>query len=123
MPDVTTINANDPSTFHRHNYQFVGNTSDTMMATGTCPGPGTTAMRFYGIDGLLVENNLAPVGPIRCMTLADVAKVRNSCIIGNSTQNAIRASSRYYQSADYCESSNMVGLPLTVDKSTLAPHC
>ncbi len=121
-PDLSAINANDPATFHRHNYQFVGNTSDTMMATGTCPGPND-AMRFYGIDGLVVVNNVAPVGPIRCMTLVDAAKVHNSRIFGNSTQNAIRAVSQYYQSSDYCESTNMIGLPLTVDKSTLAPRC
>jgi len=122
IPNVSQIDANNPATFRRHNYQFVGNHSDTMMATGTCPGPNR-AMRFYGIDGLLVQDNVAPLGPNRCMALVDAAKLRNVRIANNSMQNAIRAAARYYQSASYCENGNMIGKPFTLDLSTLAPRC
>jgi hypothetical protein len=121
-PNLTGINANDPTTFHRHNYQFVGNRSDTVMATGTCDTTNE-AMELYGIDGLVVQDNVAPLGANRCMTLVDVAKVRNARIVDNSTMNAIREAKQYYQSASYCASDNMIHNPLTVDTSTLAPPC
>jgi hypothetical protein len=121
-PDLSNINENDPSTFHRHNYQFVGNVADTVVATGSCPGPNE-AMRLYGIDGLLVRDNVAPVASGRCMTLVDIALVHNSRILNNTTQSAIRESKQYYHAADYCERNNMVNNPLTLDTSALAPTC
>jgi hypothetical protein len=122
VPNMSSINAYDPSTFRRHNYQIVGNHSDTYSASGACPGPND-AMRFWGIDGLIVQDNVQPVGPRRCIAFVEAAKLRNVRIVGNTVLNAIRAATRYYQSVRFCESKNLVGNPLTADTSTLAPRC
>lgn len=123
VPNVTAINANDPATFRRHNYQFIGNVSNTEIASGGCPGT-YQAMRFWGIDGLVIQNNTAPVGPNRCMTLIDAAKIANARVTGNTAPNAIATARRYYQSVNICQSNNMISNnPLAPDASTLAPPC
>src|SRR5207249_2333279 len=73
---VERINAKDPASFRRHNYQFIGNRSDTTYARGGCPS-GSWTMRLWGIDGVVVQGNVQPLGEDRCMSMVDAAKVRN----------------------------------------------
>jgi hypothetical protein len=122
VPNVEGINAANQSTFRRHNYQFIGNVSDTVDSTGDCNVPHW-AMRFWGIDGLVIANNVQPVAAGRCMTLLDAAKLRSSRITGDVVVGAIRIAARYYESSNYCEAHNLIGKPLTADTSRLAPRC
>jgi hypothetical protein len=122
VADVSRIDEANPSTYRRHHYEFVGNVADTMTAKGTCPGPNWS-IRLYGIDGLVIRNNSLPLGPNRCMTLIDGAKLRNSRISDNFVLNGIRMASRYYQSSNYCERNNYSSNPLKLDTNSLAPRC
>ncbi len=116
------INATDPATFRRHNYQFIGNHSDTANATGGCPD-GNYAIRLFGIDGVVLQDNTQPFPENRCMHLLDAAKLRNVRVTGNTSLGAETITKRYYQSANVCESGNFTGQPLAQERSQMAPAC
>ncbi len=119
---VERINAKDPSTFRRRNYQFIGNHSTAKNATGGCPD-GMWSMRLWGINGLIIKDNVQPFPEGRCMHLVEAAKVRNSRVTGNRAVNAQSITRRYYESAKYCESNNYTGQPLARERSHMAPAC
>jgi len=116
------INAKDPATFRRHNYQFIGNHSDALNATGGCPD-GMWSMRLWGIDGVVVKDNTQPFPKRRCMHLLEEAKVRDSRVTGNTARDAASITKRYYQSFNVCESDNYTGRPLSRERSRIAPAC
>jgi hypothetical protein len=122
VANVEGINANDPSTFRRHNYQFIGNHSDTANATGGCPD-GMWSIRLWGIDGVVVQDNTQQFPAKRCMHLVEAAKLRNSRVTGNTALNAESITRRYYESANTCESGNYTGQPLSRERSQMAPAC
>ena len=122
VANVEGINAKDPSTFRRRNYQFIGNHSTAKNATGGCPD-GMWSMRFWGIDGLIVKDNTQPFPEGRCMHLVEAAKVRNSRVTGNRALEAESITRRYYESANYCESDNYTGHSLARESNDMAPPC
>jgi hypothetical protein len=134
VPDLSKITARDAATYNRHNYQFIGNRSDTQIAKGGCPGTTHTdwAMRLWGIDGIVIQDNVQPVGKDRCMALFDAAKVAHLRATGNTVKYAVSTAVRYYQSYDVCEANNRVGNPVSLtatpartalDSTFRAPAC
>jgi hypothetical protein len=122
VANFSAINSSDPSTFRRHNYQFIDNHSDTPNSTGGCPD-GQWSMRLFGIDGVIVQGNTQPFPDDRCMHLLDAAKLRNSRVTGNTSLGAESITKRYYQSTNNCESDNYTGQPLAWERSQMAPAC
>ncbi len=116
------INATDPATFRRHNYQFIGNHSDTANATGSCPD-GNYAIRLFGIDGVVLQDNTQPFPENRCMHLLDAAKLRNARVTGNVALNAQSIAKRYYKSANVCERNNYIGRRLTRQRQQVVSGC
>jgi hypothetical protein len=110
VADITNINAHDPSTFRRHHYEIVNNVSDRGIGDSSCTDPGHEVLRLWGIDGIVVDHNVAPVQPGRCMTLATFAKVANTTVTYNTVINA-SATAIYYQSYNNSEWGNLIGNP------------
>jgi hypothetical protein len=110
--DTSAIRQNDPSTFRRHNYQFINNTvSGNIPYAGDCNKP-MASFKVMGVDGLVISGNYQPQAPNRCQYIVETAKVRNAVISGNRAPNATGVALRYDQSANVCESGNLVGNPL-----------
>lgn len=106
-------NPNDPSTYRRRNYQFIGNTSDT-------PGGNPLGMlaRVQGVDGIRFEGNSVVAKPLRDMALVGTTNSRNVVVVGNSIMNGTEGG-RYVGSTVTCESGNLVGSPLAPDPTQL----
>lgn len=111
VADISNINANDPSTFRRHHYEFVNNVSDTGLGTGSCTDPGHEVLRFWGIDGIVIDNNVQPVQAGLCMSLATFARTANTAVTNNQIRNA-SATARYYQTYAEHENGNLIGDPM-----------
>jgi hypothetical protein len=125
VADITNINAHDPSTFRRHHYEIVNNVSDTGIGDSSCTDPGHEVLRLWGIDGIVVDHNVAPVQAGRCMTLATFARDANTTVTYNTVKNA-SATARYYQSFKDSEWGNLIGnptypAPLTAGATGQAP--
>jgi len=99
----------DPTTYHRRDYEFIGNTSDT-------PGGNPLGMlaRVQGIDGLRFEGNAVVAKPLRDMALVDAKASRDVVVVDNSILNGSEIG-RYPGSVGVCESGNQVGNPLGPD--------
>ena len=89
-------------------------------------------MRLWGIDGIVIQDNVQPVGKDRCMALFDAAKVAHLRATGNTVKYAVSTAVRYYQSYDVCEANNRVGNPVSLtaapartalDSTFRAPAC
>lgn len=104
----------DPASYHRRNYQFIGNTSDT-------PGANPLGMlaRVQGIDGVLFQGNSVVAKPLRDIALVDAKSSRNVTVIDNSILNGSEAG-RYPGTVGVCESGNQVGNPLSPDPTQQA---
>jgi hypothetical protein len=111
VADITNINARDPATFRRHHYVFVNNVSDTGIGDSSCADPGHEVLRLWGIDGIVIDHNVAPVQANRCMMLATFARVANTTVTNNTVKNAA-ATALYYQSYNNAESGNLIGNPI-----------
>jgi hypothetical protein len=125
VADITNINAHDPSTFRRHHYEIVNNVSDTGIGDSSCTDPGHEVLRLWGIDGIVVDHNVAPVQAGRCMTLATFARTANTTVTYNTIKNA-SATAIYYQSFNDSEWGNLIGnptypAPLTAGATAQAP--
>jgi hypothetical protein len=111
VADITNINAHDPSTFRRHHYEIVNNVSDTGIGNSSCDDPGHEVLKLWGIDGIVIDHNVQPVQPGRCMMLATFARDANTTVTNNTVKNA-SATARYYQSFKDSEWGNQIGNPL-----------
>lgn len=104
----------DPSSYHRRNYQFIGNTSDTPGAN-----PLGMLLRVQGIDGVLIQGNSVVAKPLRDIALIDARSSRNVTVVDNELLNGSEAG-RYPDSVGICEAGNLVGNPLAPDPTQQA---
>ena len=113
VPDISTVNINNPASFKRSNYQFVRNTSTVSNSVGTCPDTTHNArtMRFWGVNSVLIDWNTQGVVADKCQYFLRAHVVLNARVTNNRLKNAEYVG--WYTGSVICESGNYIGFPLT----------
>jgi hypothetical protein len=105
------VNAADCA-IRRHDFTFSGNTSDKTFGT-----PSGMALKFVGVDGISLTNNVQPLQAGRNMHLARLTDSSWAAATGNILPSGVAAIFTNDGSNAYCSSNNRVGNPLTVEPS------
>lgn len=113
-PRLDNLNTADASSYRRHNYQFIDNTSNTALGSGNCSDPAAQ-FKIWGVDGILLQDNIQPTDFNRCSAIINSNKNRNVRIIGNQMLNDTDVALNGYSSSRLvCERDNQIGNPLTL---------
>jgi hypothetical protein len=110
---------NQPTcSIRRTHFTFSGNTSDTEY--GTRSG---MALKFVGVDAILLTNNVVPLAANRNMHLARLTDSRWAIASGNVLPSGTGTIFTNDGSNIYCASNNKIGDPLVADPTpkTCAP--
>jgi hypothetical protein len=97
----------------RRNFTFSGNTSDKAIGT-----PSGMALKFVGVDGISLTNNLVPLQPGRNMHLARLTDSSLAAATGNVLPGAAGTIFTNDGSNAYCHSNNRIGSRLTLEPTT-----
>ncbi len=101
------INASDCN-IRRRNFTFSGNTSNKAIGT-----PSGMALKFQGVDGISLANNVQPLQPGRNMHLARLTDSSFAAATGNVLPGGVGTIFTNDGSNTYCYSKNKIGTPLT----------
>jgi hypothetical protein len=99
-------------TIRRRNFTFSGNVSDT--ETGT---PSGMALKFVGVDGIVLTNNVQPLQPGRGMHLGRLTDSSGGYVTGNTLVGGAGSVFTNDGSTDFCYSNNMISDPLVLELS------
>jgi hypothetical protein len=110
--NAEVINNTEGCTKRRRNFTFSGNVSDKMFGT-----PSGMSLKFIGVDGIVLTNNVVPLQPDRGMHLARLTDSSQAWVTGNMLLGAEGSIFTNDGSNDYCHSGNKVGDPLTAEAS------
>ena len=77
-----------------------------------------STLKFIGVDGIVLTNNVVPLQPDRGMHLARLTDSSNAWVMGNVLPGGEGAIFTNDGSRDFCHSGNRVGDPLAVEDSS-----
>ncbi len=107
------INNAPHCSIRRHNFTFAGNTSNKTFGS-----PLGAALRFAGVDGIVLANNVQPLQPRRNMHLARLTHVSLVAATGNVLPNGVGTILASDGATAFCYSNNRIGAPLTTEHTT-----